>query len=311
MGQYRTYSTRMPNLDPEPNVTFCSTVIRKLVAQATIIHKSGLSGSSTGGLAIRHPTRTVHGWLRNVAGRPDRSIVPLPPAGANAIEVRNVQVRHGRNVALENVSGCFAGGSLTAVVGPNGAGKSTLLNVLSGLARPNRGEVVCPARGRRQMAYLQQQTELDRDFPVTVAEIVGLGLWRDFGAFRAPPRVVADRVAEAVGAVGLLDQLNRRIGELSAGQLRRTFFARLLLLEAEVMLLDEPFAAVDTRTVDVLLALMARWHTEGRTIVAVMHEVSQVRAHFPSTLLLARSPIAWGDTSAVLTADNLAQALSH
>ena len=91
--------------------------------------------------------------------------------------------------------------------------------------------------------------------------------------------------------------------------MRRAFFARLLLLDAEVMLLDEPFAAVDARTVESLLALMARWHEEGRTIVAVMHEFDQVRAHFPSTLLLARSPVAWGDTSSVLTDENLAKAL--
>ena len=234
-----------------------------------------------------------------------------PSAGTDAgIEVRNVSVRHGRHVALEGVNGRFAAGSLTAVVGPNGAGKSTLLNVLSGLTRPNRGEVVCPARGRKRMAYLQQQTELDRDFPVTVAELVGLGLWRSFGAFRAPRRIVTDQVIEAVGAVGLLDSIDRRIGELSVGQLRRAFFARLMLLDAEVMLLDEPFAAVDTRTVESLLTLMARWHQEGRTIIAVMHEFDQVRAHFPSTLLLMRSPIAWGDTTSVLTEDNLEKALS-
>jgi zinc/manganese transport system ATP-binding protein len=234
-----------------------------------------------------------------------------PSAGADAgIEVRNVSVRHGRHVALEGVNGRFAAGSLTAVVGPNGAGKSTLLNVLSGLTRPNRGEVVCAARRRRRMAYLQQQTELDRDFPVTVAELVGLGMWRDFGALRAPQRVVTDQVVEAVGAVGLLDSIDRRIGELSVGQMRRAFFARLMLLDAEVMLLDEPFAAVDTRTVESLLTMMARWHEEGRTIIAVMHEFDQVRAHFPSTLLLMRSPIAWGDTSTVLTEDNLEKALS-
>ncbi len=219
-------------------------------------------------------------------------------------------MRHGLHVALEGVNGRFASGSLTAVVGPNGAGKSTLLNVLAGLTRPNRGEVVCGARARRRMAYLQQQTELDRDFPVTVAELVGLGLWRSFGAFGTPRRPVADRTTEAISAVGLLDSIDRRIGELSVGQLRRAFFARLMLLDAEVMLLDEPFAAVDTRTVESLLALMARWHDEGRTIIAVMHEFDQVRAHFPSALLLMRSPIAWGDTSVVLTKDNLAKALS-
>jgi zinc/manganese transport system ATP-binding protein len=269
-----------------------------------------LVNSGGAGSALGEAARTMRGWLRGAAGGGDRSGSAMASRGTNAIEVRNVQVRHGQYVALEDVSGRFASGSLTAVVGPNGAGKSTLLNVLSGLTRPNRGAVICPARGRKRMAYLQQQTELDRDFPVTVAELVALGLWRGFGAYRAPSRVVADRVAEAVGAVGLTESIHKRIGELSVGQMRRAFFARLLLLDAEVMLLDEPFAAVDTRTVETLLTLMARWHDEGRTIVAVMHEVAQVRAHFPSTLLLARSPIAWGDTSVVLTDQNMAKALS-
>jgi zinc/manganese transport system ATP-binding protein len=260
------------------------------------------------------PSASLGAVVRTIRQRLNRQFDPAGSAsvaGADAgIEVRNVSVRHGLHVALEGVNGRFASGSLTAVVGPNGAGKSTLLNVLAGLTRPNRGEVVCAARGRRRMAYLQQQTELDRDFPVTVAELVGLGLWRDFGAFGAPQRPVADRTAEAIGAVGLLDSIHRRIGELSVGQLRRAFFARLMLLDAEVMLLDEPFAAVDTATVESLLTLMARWHGEGRTIIAVMHEFDQVRAHFPSALLLMRSPIAWGDTSVVLTKDNLAKALS-
>jgi zinc/manganese transport system ATP-binding protein len=280
-------------------------------ARATILRASGLPAPGVAGSAIGETARTICAWLGKAGGqRPERSGLPLPPSVDNGIEVRGVQVRHGRHVTLEGVNGRFAAGSLTAVVGPNGAGKSTLLNVLSGLTRPNRGEVICPARGRNRLAYLQQQTEFDRDFPVTVAELVGLGLWRSFGAFRTPPNIVADRAAEAIGAVGLLDQIHRRIGELSVGQMRRAFFARLLLLDAEVMLLDEPFAAVDVRTRDALLALMARWHEEGRTIVAVVHEFDQVRAHFPSALLLARSPIAWGDTRTVLTDDNLAKAVS-
>jgi zinc/manganese transport system ATP-binding protein len=262
------------------------------------------------GSAIGRAARTIYARFGNLAGRSELSGSPLLSDMENGIEVRSVQVRHGRHVALEGVNGRFAAGSLTAVVGPNGAGKSTLLNALSGLTRPNRGEIICPARERKRMAYLQQQTELDRDFPVTVAELVGLGLWRSFGAFRTPPATVADRVVEAIGAVGLQDQIHRRVGELSVGQLRRAFFARLLLLDAEVMLLDEPFAAVDVGTRDALLMLMASWHREGRTIVAVVHEFDQVRAHFPSTLLLARSPVAWGDTATVLTDANLAKAVA-
>ncbi|HEY4044902.1 MAG TPA: ABC transporter ATP-binding protein [Rhodopila sp.] len=282
--------------DEQPTAPFASAAVGMPAVGGPILSADAKAGAAVG---------SAPGWMRKFTGRSGS-----PASEDNGIEVRNVQVRHGRHVALEGVNGRFATGSLTAVVGPNGAGKSTLLNVISGLTRPNRGEVVCAARGRKRMAYLQQQTELDRDFPVTVAELVGLGLWRNFGAFRAPRRVVTDRVVEAVGAVGLLDSIDRRIGELSVGQLRRAFFARLLLLDAEVMLLDEPFAAVDTRTVESLLTLMGRWHQEGRTIVAVMHEMDQVRAYFPSTLLLARSPVAWGETGAVLTGGNLAKALS-
>ena len=228
----------------------------------------------------------------------------------SGIDVRNIWVRHGRRVALEGISGRFEPGSLTAIVGPNGAGKSTLLNVLAGLTRPYRGDVVCTARARRRVAYLQQQTELDRDYPVTVGEIVGLGLWRGFGAFRTPAPALAQSVAEAVEAVGLTDLIDRRIGELSVGQLRRAFFARLLLLDSEVVLLDEPFAAVDARTLESLLALMASWHAEGRTVIAVVHDFDQVRAHFPSTLILARTLVAWGETRSVLTDRNLAKTLS-
>jgi zinc/manganese transport system ATP-binding protein len=279
-------------------------------ARATVQHASSPPASDMAGSAIGRAARTIYARFGNLAGRSELSGSPLLSDMENGIEVRSVQVRHGRHVALEGVNGRFAAGSLTAVVGPNGAGKSTLLNALSGLTRPNRGEIVCPARERKRMAYLQQQTELDRDFPVTVAELVGLGLWRSFGAFRTPPATVADRVVEAIGAVGLQDQIHRRVGELSVGQLRRAFFARLLLLDAEVMLLDEPFAAVDVGTRDALLMLMASWHREGRTIVAVVHEFDQVRAHFPSTLLLARSPVAWGDTATVLTDANLAKAVA-
>ena len=228
----------------------------------------------------------------------------------NGVDVRTLSVRLGRRLALDNITGRFDPGSLTAVVGPNGAGKTTLLNVVAGLVRPHRGSVICPARGRKRIAYLQQQAELDRDYPVTVGEIVGLGLWRQFGSFRTPTPELADRITEAVHAVGLADLINRRIGELSVGQLRRAFFARLLLMDAEVILLDEPFAAIDASTVEALLTLIARWHEQRRTVIAVVHDFEQARAHFPSTLILARTAIAWGATHSVMTDHNLTRAQS-
>jgi len=287
--------------DSEQNPALRGTPARFSHARTAIRSAPGLAGAVLGGAR-----RMMHRLKPNAT---DRSGAPRLPSHDNGIEVRNVSVRHGRRVALEGVSGSFAPGSLTAIIGPNGAGKSTLLNVLAGLMPPHRGEVVCRARAQNRMAYLQQQTELDREFPVTVGELVGLGLWRSFGAFRKPLPIVAERVAEALDAVGMIDHIERQIAELSVGQLRRAFFARLLLLDSEVVLLDEPFAAVDARTVDALLVLMARWHDERRTVIAVMHDFALVRAHFPSTLILARRPIAWGETAAVLTDDNLAKAL--
>ena len=242
--------------------------------------------------------------------RPDLPGELSPPFSDNGIDVRNIVVRHGRRVALEGVNGRFMPGSLTAVVGPNGAGKSSLLNALAGIARPYRGDIVCPASARRRVAYLPQQAELDRDYPVAVGEFVGLGRWRNFGAFRAPEEDLAVCVDRAVGAVGLAGSIDRRIGELSVGQMQRALFARLMLLDAEILLLDEPFAAVDARTVEDLLALVARWHHQGRTVIAVVHDLAQVRAHFPSALMLARTQIAWGETACVLTDENLAKARS-
>jgi zinc/manganese transport system ATP-binding protein len=225
-----------------------------------------------------------------------------------AIEVRNLSMGYGGRLALEGVTGDFAAASMTAVVGPNGAGKSTLLKALAGIVIPIAGEVACAAVANHRIAYLPQQADLDRGFPITVGELVALGDWRNFGAVRKPPSRLAGRIQDAVATVGLEAFINRQIAELSVGQFQRALFARLLLQDADVILLDEPFAFLDESTTDELLHLLQSWRGQGQTIVAVLHDLDQVRLHFPSTLLLARSPIAWGDTSLSLSADNLARA---
>jgi zinc/manganese transport system ATP-binding protein len=223
------------------------------------------------------------------------------------IAVRNLSLHYGERCALDGVTGEFESASLTAVIGPNGAGKSSLLKVLAGIVRP-AGEVICPALARHRLAYLPQQDELDRGFPVTVAELVALGDWRNFGSVREPPRCLAAKVHEALAAVGLLTIMDWQIAELSVGQFQRALFARLLLQDADVILLDEPFASLDESTTEDLLNFLQRWQGEARTVVAVLHDLEQVRRYFPSTLLLARSPIAWGDTSLSLSPGNLALA---
>jgi zinc/manganese transport system ATP-binding protein len=192
---------------------------------------------------------------------------------------------------LEAVSGEFAAGSLTAVVGANGAGKSTLLAAIAGVVRLAGGMVNRAAW--QQLAYLPQLAAIDLGYPLTVSELITLGGWREFGAFRSPGPALRARVAEVAETVGLAGRLGRPIGEISVGELQRALFARLILQDASVILLDEPFAAVDAQTIAVLLEQVVRWHRESRTVIAVLHDLDLVRAHFPSTVVLARRCIAW------------------
>jgi len=216
------------------------------------------------------------------------------------VTLHNVTVRYGRRVALEALSGEFAPASLTAVVGANGAGKSTLLAAIAGVVRLAGGTVGFAARWR--LAYLPQLTAIDRDYPLTVAELIALGGWREFGAFRAPGAALRARAAAAAETVGLSARLGQPIAEISVGELQRALFARLVLQDAAVVLLDEPFAAIDAQTVPVLLDQVMRWHREGRTVIAVMHDLGLVRARFPTTLVLARRCLAWGPTETALPA---------
>jgi zinc/manganese transport system ATP-binding protein len=214
--------------------------------------------------------------------------------------LREVTVRYGRRIALEAVSGEFAAGSLTAVVGANGAGKSTLLAAIAGVVRLASGVVNRAARQR--LAYLPQLAAIDLGYPLTVSELITLGGWRKFGPFRSPGTALRARVANVAETVGLAERLARPIGEISVGELRRALFARLMLQDASVILLDEPFAAVDAQTMSVLLEQVVRWHREGRTVIAVLHDLDLVQARFPSTLVLARRCVAWAATEVALPA---------
>ena len=224
------------------------------------------------------------------------------------ITLDNVTLCYRDRPAVHHLSGQFAPGSLTAIVGPNGAGKSTLLGGLMGRIAPSTGRIHLPAGLAGHIAYLPQQADIDRSFPVSVLDVVMLGHWGRLGAWRASTAAHRAQAQDALAAVGLAGVERRAIGELSAGQFQRVLFARLLLQDAPVLLLDEPFNAIDERTTADLLDLLHRWHGEGRTVVAVLHDLAQVRAHFPHTLLLAREPIAWGATAEVLLPQHLQRA---
>jgi zinc/manganese transport system ATP-binding protein len=221
------------------------------------------------------------------------------PGGS--IALTDLTLVHGRRPAVHHISGHFAPGSLTAIVGPNGAGKSTLLRAIAGLHPAREGQLSAP---RKDIALLPQAAALDRAFPIACLDVVLLGQWNRAGAFRALRRAEIDAARQALAAVGLEGFERRPVGNLSSGQFQRVLFARLLVQDAPVILLDEPFNAVDARTAADLLALVRRWHGEGRTILAVLHDMELVRQEFPQTLLLAREPIAWGPTAEVLTPAN-------
>ena len=229
------------------------------------------------------------------------------PIGA-AVAIENLTVAYERHPALHHIAGSFAAGSLSAIIGPNGAGKSTLVKAIAGALRPSGGRIRIGEGGARHIAYLPQQSEIERGFPITVLDTVMLGHWRRIGWRRG---VSGDEMAEAAGAlqaVGLGHFEDRPISTLSAGQFQRVMFARLMLQDAPLILLDEPFTALDARTTHDLLHVVERWHRETRTVIAVLHDFEQVRAHFPQTLLLAREVVAWGPTTEVLTPENLARA---
>ncbi len=227
---------------------------------------------------------------------------------SQAIALHNLTVAYNGHPAVHHLSGEFAPGSLTAVVGPNGAGKTSLLAAIMGGLRPTEGEVRVADSLRGRIAWLPQQAAIDRSLPIRVFDLVALGHWARVGSLRAIDGGQRDQVMQALAAVGLLGFERRGIGELSAGQFQRVLFARVLLQDAPVILLDEPFNAIDARTTADLLGVVARWHAEARTVIAVLHDLDQVREHFSRTLLLARRCVAWGPTAAVLHAENLLRA---
>ncbi len=222
----------------------------------------------------------------------------------HAIAFQNVTLGYDRNPAVIQLQTEIPEGSLTAVVGPNGAGKSTMLKGIVGTLSPLSGQVSFGTIDRANIAYLPQQSEVDRAFPMSVVDLVAMGLWREVGPFGSLGSAYHGRIAEAISAVGLEGFEARPIGALSGGQLQRALFARLLLQDASLVLLDEPFTAIDARTMVDLIGVVTRWHGEGRTVLAVLHDFELVRVHFPRTLMLARRLVAHGPTAHVLTAEN-------
>jgi zinc/manganese transport system ATP-binding protein len=225
---------------------------------------------------------------------------------AASLTFQDLTLGYGSHPAVHHLDGAVAKGSLTAVVGANGSGKSTLMKGIVGLLRPMAGGIAKAANTR--IAYLPQRSEIDRSFPARVIDLVSLGLWPRRGLLgHHDARDRAD-VGNALSVVGLHGFEKRSLDTLSGGQFQRALFARVLVQDADLILLDEPFNAIDAKTVGDLVALIRHWHGEGRTVMVVAHDLELVRQNFPETLLLARRKVAWGPTIEALQPENMLRA---
>ena len=201
------------------------------------------------------------------------------------LEFHDLTLGYDRHPAVHHLDGVVEAGSLTAIVGPNGSGKSTLMKGIVGMLRPLGGSIVCAGVSAPPTSPICRRSRRSTgpSRPASV-DLVSLGLWRKRGMLGRFTHADRHAIDHALGAVGLAGFQMRGIDTLSGGQLQRALFARVLLQDAQVILLDEPFNAIDTRTVHDLIGVIRHWHGESRTVLAVLHDLDLVREHFPRTL---------------------------
>ena len=235
-------------------------------------------------------------------------------AGVPVLDVRNLGVRYGEVHALDDVSITLAAGRICGLIGVNGSGKSTLFKALMGLLVPREGSVelfgTTTARARKQglVAYMPQAEEVDWTFPVSVADVVAMGLYGRLGGSRRLRTAEHAAVGDALERVGLDGLRKRQIGQLSGGQRKRVFIARSIAQDARLLLLDEPFAGVDQASEHTMTGLLKGLRDEGRSVLVSTHDLAGVPDLCDEAVLLHRRVLASGDPSAVLTHGNLALA---
>ncbi|PHK94250.1 manganese ABC transporter ATP-binding protein [Pseudoroseomonas rhizosphaerae] len=229
----------------------------------------------------------------------------------SALELRNLSVAYREAPVLQGVSWRAPQSGLTAIVGPNGAGKSTLLKAALELVPRLSGEVRFFGQelrqARRRIGYLPQRASVDWDFPATVLQVASMGRYPRVGWFLPLPRAERERARAALAEVGMADFAGRQIGQLSGGQQQRVFLARALALEADLYLMDEPFAGVDAATERAIIDVLHRLGRDGRAVIAVHHDLATAPQYFEHVCLLNREVVAAGPMEAVFTPENLSR----
>lgn len=227
------------------------------------------------------------------------------------LDVRHLTVRYNGRVALEDVTFHLHEAERIAVVGPNGAGKSTLFKVVSGVLPPTSGEVNIfgsRPRGHVCIAYVPQRSQVDWNFPVSVADVVMMGRSAKLGPLNWPHKKDWEHVDHALETVELSNLASRQISQLSGGQQQRMFIARALAQEAELMLMDEPLTGLDTPSQEGLLNLLDTLKDQKVTVMVATHDLDQAARHFDRILLLNHHIVAFGNPGEVLQTQNLISA---
>ena len=220
----------------------------------------------------------------------------------NAIEIRNLTVAYGENIALENFNLDIEAGSLMALVGPNGAGKSTLIKTILKFLKQITGEIKINGK---TLAYVPQRNSVDWDFPTTLFDVVEMGCYGRVGLFKRVNKEEKQKVLKAIEQVGMLDFKDRQISELSGGQQQRAFIARALVQEADIYLMDEPFQGVDSTTEKSIVDILKKLKSDGKTLLVVHHDLQTVPTYFESVTFINKTVIASGKVKEVFTQENI------
>ena len=220
----------------------------------------------------------------------------------NVIEIKNLTVAYGENIALEDFNLNIEAGSLMALVGPNGAGKSTLIKTILKFLKQITGTVKTNAE---TLACVPQRNSVDWDFPTTLFDVVEMGCYGRVGFFKRVSKEEKQKVLKAIEQVGMLDFKDRQISELSGGQQQRAFIARALVQEADIYLMDEPFQGVDSTTEKSIVEILKQLKAEGKTIIVVHHDLQTVPTYFESVALINKAVIVSGKVSEVFTQENI------
>ena len=220
----------------------------------------------------------------------------------NAIEIRNLTVAYGENIALENLNLDVEAGSLMALVGPNGAGKSTLIKTILKFLKQITGEIKINGK---TLAYVPQRNSVDWDFPTTLFDVVEMGCYGRVGLFKRVSKEEKQKVLKAIEQVGMLDFKDRQISELSGGQQQRAFIARALVQEADIYLMDEPFQGVDSTTEKSIVDILKKLKSDGKTLLVVHHDLQTVPTYFESVTFINKTVIATGKVKEVFTQENI------